>query len=100
MGRDTDFNAYAEFLEITSPEIVKQFNEGYEDPVYPGGECSRCGVIVAGAHKHNRYHYALSLTLFVFGSTMQSITNLLEVEPEMEEDKQEIIPENNESDRL
>lgn len=81
----TDFTDYAKFLEVTAPEIVEQFTAGYEDPLYPGGECNRCGAIVAGAYRHNQYHRALSLTIFVFGSTMQSLTNLMAAEDAPEE---------------
>lgn len=82
---NTDFAAYAEYLEIVSPEVVERFDNGYEDPKYEFGACQRCGSLVPNQLSegiHNAYHRALSLTLFVFGSTMQSITNLLEVERE------------------
>lgn len=84
----TDFTDYAKFLAETAPEIVEQFTAGYEDPVYVGGVCSRCGALVplfVENQVHNGYHRALSLTIFVFGSTMQSLTNLMAAEDAPEE---------------
>lgn len=69
---------YAEYLEATAPEIVEQFNARYEAPEYHLGLCKRCGALVADAMAHSAYHHNLSLTLFVFGSTMQSIINLVD----------------------
>lgn len=67
---------YAVYLEATAPEIVEQFNTRYEDPVYTNGTCGRCGVLVPDNTIHSAYHRNLSLTLFVFGSTMNSIVNM------------------------
>lgn len=85
MASSTDISDYAEFLEVTAPDIVEQFNRGYEDPAYDDNVCLRCSAVVKNQSRHNDYHRALSLVVYAMGTTMHSIVNLAKTDERNED---------------
>lgn len=75
----TDFTEYTKYLTENVPDIVEQFEEGYEDPIYDGNTCGRCFCVVSLAqhNEHNAYHRALSLALYALGSGLRSLVTEL-----------------------
>lgn len=75
----TDFAEYAEFLKQNIPEVVEEFEQGWEEPAYAENTCLRCGSLVLPENRgrHNFYHKNLSLALYALGAGMRSLINEL-----------------------
>lgn len=74
--KGTDTESLWEWAIRDSPELLAEFEAGYEDSPIIGGECKRCwSHVVENNEGHKRWHKEMNFAIWIVGSAWRALVN-------------------------